>query len=97
MGEGPFAGLWVRIARALEAGGYTSRKKISADVKTYKLRPYISVRDYGRIAHIEVVTWLVIHGDMKRSEALRRFTASFGKPAMPYIRARMKEQAQRAK
>lgn len=95
--EGPLAGLWVRTANALAGGGYTSREKIRADIETDKLRPYLSVHDYGRKAHVEVITWLVAHGDMPRSEALQRFSASFGETSIPYIRAQMKRQEKRAK
>lgn len=93
----PFAGLWIRTANALRSGGYRSRKEIKADIESDKLRPHLSIRDYGRKAHVEVVTWLVAHGDMTRSEALQRFRGTFGNPSMKYILAQMKEPAWRDK
>ncbi len=55
---GPFAGLWVRTARALRKAGYESRKKVRADIEAGALHPYISIRDYGRYADREVRKWL---------------------------------------
>ena len=56
--SGPFAGLWVRTARALRKAGYTSRGKVRADIEAGALRPFISVRDYGKYADAEVRNWL---------------------------------------
>ena len=55
---GPFAGLWVRTARALRDGGYTSREQVGAAIASNELRPYLSIRDYGKKAHAEVTKWL---------------------------------------
>lgn len=56
--SGPFAGLWVRTARALRKAGYKSRRKVRADIEAGALHPYISIRDYGRYADREVRKWL---------------------------------------
>ena len=79
--DGPFAGLWVRTARALLRGGYKSREEVSAALKTCELRPSVSVPDYGRIADIEVMIWLLEHGDMTGQETLERITYVFGSEA----------------
>ena len=56
--SGPFAGLWVRTARALRNAGYKSREKVRADIQRGALHPYISIFDYGRKADAEVRAWL---------------------------------------
>ena len=56
--SGPFAGLWVRTARALRKAGYRSRRKVCADIEAGALHPYISIRDYGKYADAEVRNWL---------------------------------------
>ncbi len=56
--SGPFAGLWVRTARALRNAGYKSRGKVRADIQCGALHPYISIFDYGRKADAEVRAWL---------------------------------------
>lgn len=56
--SGPFAGLWVRTAKALRRAGYTSREEILADLTAGRLHPYLSVTDYGRKADAEVRQWL---------------------------------------
>ncbi len=56
--SGPFAGLWVRTARALRKAGYKSREKVRADIKAGALHPYISIHDYGKYADTEVRRWL---------------------------------------
>lgn len=56
--SGPFAGLWVRTARALRNAGYKSRGKVRADIQRGALHPYISIFDYGRKADAEVRAWL---------------------------------------
>jgi len=56
--SGPFAGLWVRTARALRKAGYKSRRKVRADIEAGALHPYISIFNYGRYADREVRAWL---------------------------------------
>ena len=56
--SGPFAGLWVRTARALRNAGYESREKVRADIQRGALHPYISIFDYGKYADAEVRAWL---------------------------------------
>ena len=56
--SGPFAGLWVRTARALRNSGYKSRGKVRADIQRGALHPYISIFDYGKKADAEVRAWL---------------------------------------
>ena len=67
--SGPFAGLWIRTARALRKAGYTSQGKVRADIQTGVLHPYISIFDYGKYADAEVRTWL----------GLRSWDESWGK------------------
>jgi hypothetical protein len=45
--SGPFAGLWVRTARALRTAGYKSPLKVRADIQRGALHPYISIFDYA--------------------------------------------------
>lgn len=56
--SGPFAGLWVRTARALHNASYKSREKVRADIQRGALHPYISIPDYGKYADAEVRAWL---------------------------------------
>ncbi|PTY04564.1 hypothetical protein DB347_17775 [Opitutaceae bacterium EW11] len=56
--EGTFAGLWVRTAKVLRNGGYTSRQKVATDVSSRKLQAYVSISDYGRKLQEEVLRWL---------------------------------------
>jgi hypothetical protein len=56
--SGPFAGLWVRTARALRKAGYRSRRKVCADIQAGALHPFISIFDYGKYADAEVRAWL---------------------------------------
>ena len=56
--SGPFTGLWVRTARALSGGGYKTREQVRAAIAANGLRPYLSIRDYGKKAHAEVTNWL---------------------------------------
>ena len=56
--EGPFAGLWVRVARALRKAGYINREEIRADIESGSLHPFRPVRDYGRYADRDVRKWL---------------------------------------
>ena len=56
--DGPFKGLWVRTAKALRKGGYTSRDEVLDDVTSGRLHPYLSIHDYGRKADAEVRRWL---------------------------------------
>ncbi|MDI1320361.1 MAG: hypothetical protein PSW75_09250, partial [bacterium] len=56
--SGPFAGLWVRTARALRNAGYKSRGRVRADIQRGALHPYISIFDYGKYADMEVRAWL---------------------------------------
>ena len=56
--SGPFAGLWVRTARALRNSGYKIRGKVRADIQRGALHPYISIFDYGKKADAEVRAWL---------------------------------------
>jgi len=56
--SGPFAGLWVRTARALRKAGYTSSEKVRADIEAGALRPFLSIFDYGKYADAEVRAWL---------------------------------------
>jgi hypothetical protein len=56
--SGPFAGLWVRTARALRKAGYKSPLKVRADIQRGALHPYISIFDYGKKADAEVRAWL---------------------------------------
>lgn len=56
--SGPFAGLWVRTARALRNAGYESCEKVRADIQRGALHPYISIFDYGKYADAEVRAWL---------------------------------------
>lgn len=65
---GPFAGLWVRTARALRKAGYQSREQVHADIKRGVLHPFISIFDYGKYADAEVRTWL----DLKIDRAVAR-------------------------
>jgi hypothetical protein len=95
--EAPFVGLWVRTARALRGGGYTSREQVKADIESKSLRPYVSIHDYGRKAHVEVITWLAVNGDMPRSKALELFRETFGLAVMPYILIQMEQVTQRLK
>lgn len=71
--SGPFAGLWVRTARALRNAGYKSRGEVRTDVQRGALHPYISIFDYGRKADTEVRAWL----------GLKTWSESWGK--MPRI------------
>jgi hypothetical protein len=48
--EGPFAGFWVRVSRALRKAGYRNRDQVRADIESGALRPFGSVRDYGKYA-----------------------------------------------
>ena len=65
--HGEFKGLWVRTAQALRRGGYLTRGDVREAVNTGNLRPHLSVRDYGRYAHQEVIFWLV----KRRNESAR--------------------------
>ena len=56
--SGPFAGLWVRTARALRKAGYKSREEVRADIEAGALHPFISIFDYGKYADAEVRAWL---------------------------------------
>ena len=56
--SGPFAGLWVRTARALRKAGYTSPEKVRQDIESGALRPFLSIFDYGKYADREVRAWL---------------------------------------
>lgn len=56
--SGPFAGLWVRTARALRKAGYKSHLKLRVDIQRGALHPYISIFDYGKKADVEVRAWL---------------------------------------
>ena len=56
--DGPFAGLWVRTARALKRADYTSKEQVRADLGSGNLQAFISgVKDYGRYAHEETWAW----------------------------------------
>ncbi len=56
--SGPFAGLWVRTARALRNAGYKSRSEVRGDIQCGALRPHVSIFDYGRYADAEIRAWL---------------------------------------
>ena len=56
--SGPFAGLWVRISRALVKAGYESREEVRADIKSGHLHPFRPVHDYGKYADRDTRKWL---------------------------------------
>lgn len=56
--SGPFAGLWVRVARALAKAGYKNRDEVRADIVSGALHPFRPVRDYGSYADRDVRKWL---------------------------------------
>lgn len=58
--SGPFAGLWIRTARALREAGYKSREKVRDDIRSGALSPG-SILDYGRFADAEVRAWLSLN------------------------------------
>jgi hypothetical protein len=55
--DGPFAGLWVRVSRALTKGGYRNREQVRSDVDSGKLR-VSSIHDYGKYADRDTRRWL---------------------------------------
>lgn len=78
--DGPFAGLWIRTANALRGGGYTSRARarVGADIMSGKLRAFCSIHDYGSIANIEVITWLLNHDELSSDEVLAYISSTYG-------------------
>ena len=56
--SGPFAGLWVRVSRALVKAGYVNRDEVRADIESGALHPFRPVHDYGRYADRDVRKWL---------------------------------------
>ena len=62
--EGPFAGLWVRTARALEQAGYTDKSQLKGVLfdESFLLRNRSpSLKDFGKLANEELVAWLMAH------------------------------------
>ncbi len=56
--DGPFAGFWVRVSRALTKAGYRSREQVRAYIESGKLQPFISIHDYGKYADRDTRHWL---------------------------------------
>jgi hypothetical protein len=56
--SGPFAGLWVRVSRALVKAGYVNREEVRADIESGHLHPFLSVHDYGSYADRDTRRWL---------------------------------------
>jgi hypothetical protein len=62
--DGPFAGLWVRTARALENAGYTDKSQLAGVLSDkyllFRNRSPL-LKDFGKIANDELLAWLQAH------------------------------------